>query len=512
MDNPGPSRRKRTNSDTDTSDRTLKRTRTMPPPPPPTLIIPHIPPSPNPSNGLTRIVAKLSVDSASFPTSFDLVSRAPSSAASSASGTSRSSVPPYRSLGGHSLMRSASFSSFHTPPQDSLPNLPEGSARYNLRPTRLAIDFLLPTGSESAITGTTMAPSTRRPVPLAYSAQQVLYFSRGNRVHYRSMLNIPNNAEVGQLCRIQEKHGELAVLQAGGAEQRAGILALTTTSGNVQLWDTERKKMVVGWTAKGASTLAWNGHLVTVGTTKGGVRHYDTRIQPTKKMKEQATRMTRHEAKVGALLWNVDGRLLASGDDNGVVFTWDNRSKTPLDVGEFHQRRKKIQHKGYISALAWCPWQPKLLTTGDSLGDVKFWTVDASNTSSNATTPSQFQTGSEIVGLHFSTNFKELLTTVGSPIAPELTDSGNPLWPPPPNTAYSNTVAVYSFPSLRPIAREAVDGASVMSGSVLSPTTANVPQKLVVAVPEEGKLTVFDVWAKRKEIRRQASCLEANIR
>ncbi|KAF7297354.1 WD-REPEATS-REGION domain-containing protein [Mycena indigotica] len=502
MDNtPGPSRRKRTNSDVDSPvQRTPKRSRTMMPPP--AVWTPS-----------TRDPSKyFSLNPDSPPR------RPPSSvASSSASGTSRSSVPAST----RGLVRSASYSSFHSTGQDSLAafhaTLPEGSAYYNLRATRLAIDFSLPlaTGSNSESTTTEPTPpASRRSLPLAYSAQQILYFGRGNRVHYRSMVNIPNNAEVGQLCRIQDKHGDLALLEAGGIEQRDGTVALATTTGNIQLWDTEAKKLVVGWTTKEASALSCYGNIVTVGTAKGGIRHYDIRIQPTKKMKEQATKVTRHEARIGALQWNIDGRLIASGDDNGVVFTWDTRTKTPLDVGEFYQRRKKMQHEGKISALAWCPWQPRLLATGDTQGSVRLWNVDAIS-GSNATTPSQFQTGSELVGLHFSANFKELLTTVGPAVPPQTINHSNILWPLGPTLASTNAVAVYSLPAFRPITRESVllaSETSFVAGSVLSPMNTNAPQKLVVALPEEGKLKVYDIWGRRKEVKRQASWLGPIIR
>jgi cell division cycle protein 20 (cofactor of APC complex) len=36
--------------------------------------------------------------------------------------------------------------------------------------------------------------------------------------------------------------------------------------------------------------------------------------------------------------------------------------------------------------------------------------------------------------------------------------------------------------------------------------------KLVLAVPEEGKINVCDVWAKRKEVKRQPSFFGSTIR
>ncbi|KAF7369802.1 Cell division cycle protein 20 [Mycena venus] len=374
------------------------------------------------------------------------------------------------------LMRSASFSSFHS--QASVetstiqPYYPEGSAKYCLRDSRLAIDFSLPSTSDKSM-------------PLCYSSQnQNLYFSRGNRVFHRNMVAADN---VSQLCKLQDKHGDLILLEAGASN----LLALATSKGIVQVWDTNSRKMACSWTTKGVASLAWNGHILSVGGTKGTIRHYDTRIQPTDKMKEQASKVTRHQASIATLAWNTDGKLLASGDESGIVYTWDARSKVPLDVGEFHQRRKKIQHTKAISS--------KLLATGDLHGTVKFWTVEPANPHSNATAPGKIELGSKI----------ELLTTLG-PIptaSPEAIPSADirPL----PRSILSNSITVHSFPSLRPIASVSVSEKDVC-GSVLN--TGSAVHKIVVAVPDESKLKVFDVWGKRKEIRRQASSLGNSIR
>ncbi|KAF8192806.1 WD40-repeat-containing domain protein [Mycena galopus ATCC 62051] len=394
------------------------------------------------------------------------------------------------------LMRSASFSSFHsqasTESSTIQPYYPEGSAKYCLRDSRLSIDFSLPSPSASATS-----------MPLTYSSHN-LYFSRGNRVHYRSMIAADT---VSQLCKLQDKHGDLTLLEAGAADH---LLALATSKGVVQVWDTQSKKMVSSWSTKGVASMAWNGPVLSIGGTKGTIRHYDTRIQPTSKMKEQASKVTRHQASIATLAWNTDRKLLASGDESGVVYTWDSRTKIPLDVGEFHQRRKKIQHTKPISALGWCSWQPKLLATGDAGGTVKFWTVEPANPHSNATAPGKLELGSKIVNLNFSANYKELLTIVGSiPASPEVTASDRDSIRPWPRSILSNALTVHSFPSLRPIASLSVSDQDVC-GSVLN--TGAPVHKIVVAVPGESKLKVYDVWGKRKELRRQSSSLGNSIR
>ncbi|KAJ6463551.1 WD40 repeat-like protein [Mycena sanguinolenta] len=385
-------------------------------------------------------------------------------------------------------MRSASFSSFHS--QTSEPSLqpyyPDGSSKYCLRDSRFTIDF---------------SPSSGKSMPLTYSTQNHnLYFSRGNRVHYRNMIAADS---VTQLCKLQDKDGDLTLLEAGGAH-----LAVATSKGIVQVWDAQSKKLICNWTTKGVGSMAWNESVLSIGGTKGTIRHYDIRVQPTSKMKEQAAKVTRHQASIATLTWNKDGKLLASGDESGLVYTWDSRAKIPLDVGEFHQRRKKIQHAHPISALAWSPWQAKLLATGDLGGTVKLWTIDQANSNSNATSPSKLEHGSKIVNLNFSPNYKELLTVLGPlavlPATPQTLDLS-----PWPRSILTNSIIVHSFPSLRHIATVPVSERDIC-GSVLN--TGTSVHKIVVAIPTETKLKVYEVWGKKKEIRRQSSSLGTSIR
>ena len=89
--------------------------------------------------------------------------------------------------------------------------------------------------------------------------------------------------------------------------------------------------------------------MLTVGGERGSLRHYDTRIKEKATMKEQTKRVTRHQAAIGTLRWNEEGKLLASGDQSGLVYVWDSRQNVPLDVGELVQRRRKMQHAGPIT-------------------------------------------------------------------------------------------------------------------------------------------------------------------
>lgn len=70
-----------------------------------------------------------------------------------------------------------------------------------------------------------------------------------------------------------------------------------------------------------------------------------------------------------------------------------------------------------------------------------------------------------------------------------------------------NSIAVYSFTSLRTVKIVPASKKPIM-GSVLNPAGT----KIVLAVPEEGKLKLWDVWGKPKEVRRHTSFMGCIIR
>jgi cell division cycle protein 20 (cofactor of APC complex) len=139
---------------------------------------------------------------------------------------------------------------------------------------------------------------------------------------------------------------------ACGVENQANekLLALGTSTGCVQIWDVQARKMTMTWTMKEVPAMAWNGPVLTVGTEKGVFRHFDTRIKPQVKMKELAKKVVRHRAQLTQISYNNEGKLFATADSAGTIHCWDTRDpKKPLDVGEIVQRRKKMQHFGSVS-------------------------------------------------------------------------------------------------------------------------------------------------------------------
>ncbi|TFK36593.1 WD40-repeat-containing domain protein [Crucibulum laeve] len=349
-----------------------------------------------------------------------------------------------------------------------------------MRNTNVRIDYSMPTTN----------PEVNSRL-LTCSQDNIVFFARGNRVHYK---HLTTSEEVGHLCKLQETRGDLRVLTCAG-ETHPELIALGTSKGYIQIWDVKAKKMTMGWSTKEMSAMAWNGPVLSVGSIKGTIRHFDTRIEQTAKMKEQAPKVTRHQGPITSMGWNSEGKYLASGDKTGTVYTWEMGQRIPLDVGDFVQRRKKMQHTAAISVITWCPWIPKVFTSADVKGTIRLWSCSPKEAATNALAPGVLELDSPITGLYFSPHCKEFLTVHAS------------AEPFPPGSEWKrakvpteHTITVHAYPSLRHIKTQTVVEKAI-GDSVLNSNGT----KLVFQVPEENKLYVSDVWAKRKEIRRQAS-------
>ncbi|KAH9943913.1 WD40 repeat-like protein [Amylocystis lapponica] len=343
--------------------------------------------------------------------------------------------------------------------------------------------------------------------PVAWSQNNMLVFSRGNRVHFK---NLAVDSGTGQLCKVRESHGGVQLIACAGEDQ-PNIVAVCTGKGRIELWDLLAKKMTASWSTHSFGAVAWNGPILSVGSNRGTIRHFDTRIKDTPKMKEQTKRVTRHQAKICSLTWHEEGKMFASGDASGVVLAWDSRQNVPLDVGETVQRRKKMQHVGPVTALTWCPWQSRMLASGDSApdgtGTIRIW--DVSTTPSafpKSNHPKKLELDATIRSLHFSTQCKELLCAHGpgkfTPAPPPSfgLDSLIPYDSSPRPAKIANSVVVYAYPTLRSLATVSVSCQDV-AGSVQSPNGL----RIALAIPGEKQVSVWDVWAKRKDLRRHSS-------
>ncbi|TBU31009.1 WD40 repeat-like protein [Dichomitus squalens] len=347
-----------------------------------------------------------------------------------------------------------------------------------------------------SVSPATDATATTAGSPIGWSHSNALVFGRGNRVYYKSMADTEGVAQ--QLCKITDSMGSLSLVQCAG-ENQPSTVALATSNGHMQLWDLTTKRPTIQWKLKGPSAMIFNGTTLTVGDEKGALRHYDTRVTDPAKLKDQATKVTRHQGRITTLAWHRDKFTVASGDQNGLILVWDVRKpRVPLEVGELVQRRRKMQHAGAITALAWCPWYGKYLVSGDSAADktgtIRIWDIandhGPESSSRPPERPNKLEFDAQITSLHFSPHINELLSTHG-PGKP--TEVPSLIRVDPLQSRMANSIVVHQFPLMRHVTTVSVARKNI-AGSVLSPNG----HRIVLAVPEEAQLKVWDVWGKFK--------------
>ena len=73
---------------------------------------------------------------------------------------------------------------------------------------------------------------------------------------------------------------------------------------------------------------------------------------------------TGHTDQVRAVAWSPDGKLIASGSDDGTVQVWDASTGANIHVYQ----------SGSVLALAWSP-DGKLIASGGADSTVQVWSV-----------------------------------------------------------------------------------------------------------------------------------------
>lgn len=192
----------------------------------------------------------------------------------------------------------------------------------------------------------------------------------------------------------------------------SAYLSVGFSDGDVQIWDVEEgvKLRSMGGHSGRVGVMSWNKYILSSGGRDGSIWNHDVRIAEHK-----VSEYKNHFAEVCGLEWRSDGQQLASGGNDNVVNIWDARSTTP--------KFSKTNHRAAVRAIAWCPWQINLLSTGGGSQDkyIHFW-----NSTTGARVNS-IDTGSQVTSLNWSTTYKEIVSTHGYP---------------------DNVLSIWSYPSL----------------------------------------------------------------
>ncbi|KNC80500.1 hypothetical protein SARC_07142 [Sphaeroforma arctica JP610] len=181
---------------------------------------------------------------------------------------------------------------------------------------------------------------------------------------------------------------------------QGNVLAVGNDDGEVMLWDAENVKRLR--TMKGHSSLvgslSWNKHMLSSGSRSGVIHNSDVRVQ-----NHIQSQMHGHAQEVCGLAWSPDGTQLASGGNDNILNIWDINASTETPQYQL------TDHQAAVKALAWCPWQSKLLASGGGTADrhIRFW-----NSASGVQTNS-IDTKSQVCSLLWSKTHRELVSSHG---------------------------------------------------------------------------------------------------
>lgn len=177
-------------------------------------------------------------------------------------------------------------------------------------------------------------------------------------------------------------------------------LAVGTTDKHIELWDSSigrRVRLMKGHEGR-VSALSWNNHILSSGSRDQSIIHHDVRMaRPMINIVHNA-----HNQEVCGLKWSPDGSQLASGGNDNTLQIWDSYTSTkPLFTLD--------QHQAAVKAIAWCPWQSKLLATGGGTSDrkLRFWNT------ANGICLNMIDTNSQVSSIQWSPHSKELVSAHG---------------------------------------------------------------------------------------------------
>lgn len=251
---------------------------------------------------------------------------------------------------------------------------------------------------------------------MSWSEKNIIAVALGNKVY----LFNTTNSHVQLLLELpgaEESMDESAHITSVSWSKLPGhdhYLAVGTSNKSVQVWDTLKLapiRVLKGHNGR-VSSLAWNPctHVLSSGARDAMIYNHDIRaeVHITAKLKG-------HEQEVCGLRWNVDGSSLASGGNDNYVCLWDvkasQRGTMEANQNDFHRPRHIITaHMAAVKALAWSPFRRHKLATGGGSADqtIKTW-----NTAVNCSLLKSVESGSQVSGLVWSSQGKEIVSAHG---------------------------------------------------------------------------------------------------
>ncbi|XP_030631659.1 cell division cycle protein 20 homolog [Chanos chanos] len=212
------------------------------------------------------------------------------------------------------------------------------------------------------------------------------------------------DAAKGEITLLMKVEQEEDYICSVSWSKEGNFLAIGTSDCKVQLWDVEHQKRLrtmASHTAR-VGSLSWNDYILSSGSRSGHIHQHDVRVAD-----HHIFTLNGHSQEVCGLTWSPDGRYLASGGNDNMVYVWPG-----VQEGNGNQQtavQSFSEHQGAVKALAWCPWQQNILASGGGTSDrhIRIWNVNSGSCISS------WDTNSQISSLVFAPNYKELVSGHG---------------------------------------------------------------------------------------------------
>ncbi|MFT7818987.1 cell division cycle protein 20 homolog [Arapaima gigas] len=185
---------------------------------------------------------------------------------------------------------------------------------------------------------------------LDWSSQNLLAVALHNSVYLW-------NATHGDIIFLMKLEQEEDYVCSVNWSKDGNFIAIGTSEGKVQLWDVEHQKRLrcmASHTSR-VGALSWNSHILSSGSRSGHIHHHDVRVAD-----HHIFTLTGHSQEVCGLKWSPDGKYLASGGNDNLVYVWpgvqEGSNQSAIHCFNTHQGAVKI------SSLVFAPNYKELVS------------------------------------------------------------------------------------------------------------------------------------------------------
>jgi len=180
-------------------------------------------------------------------------------------------------------------------------------------------------------------------------------------------------------------------------------LGIGLNNGNVLLYDVKKNKKLrtIKTHNDRVGSLAWNKYILSLGSKTSKISNHDVRIRD-----HLLSIINDHEQEICGLKWDNNGKYLCSGGNDNKCFVYDYNN---INNDECIPLYSFNDCNSAVKAIAFCPWDTNLLSTGGGTGDrnIRLYNLK------NGELIKEIDSNSQVCSLIFNPFDKELLSSHG---------------------------------------------------------------------------------------------------